>query len=87
MQKLTGINLIYEKDIKGKDAYGRTLGYVYLPSGEFVNELLVQEGYAKVRQYPPNTHYHKKLLAAQQTAKKLKKGLWNKKQTASSRAP
>lgn len=37
----------YTEGSNSTDIYGRTLAYVFLPSGESVNEILLQEGYAK----------------------------------------
>ena len=48
-----------EKDISDKDAYGRLLRYVYanISGAElFVNEQIVQEGYAKVFRYGNDTN-------------------------------
>ena len=65
-----------EKDAEEKDKYGRTLAYVYLEDGTFVNRLLVTEGYARARNYPPDSRYQKTLKEAEEEAKGLKKGLW-----------
>ncbi len=71
-----------QKDAQAKDNYGRTLAYVYLENGEFVNLLLVQKGYAKAKNYPPNNRYRDLLKKAQQEAKQNKRGLWNRAKTA-----
>ena len=42
------------KDVSETDVYGRLLRYVYVGS-TFVNAALVQEGYAEVVSYPPDT--------------------------------
>ncbi len=68
--------VLLEKDASEKDKYGRTLAYVYLEDGTFVNRLLVAEGYARARNYPPDSRYQKTLKAAEKEAKTLKKGLW-----------
>jgi len=68
--------VLLEKDVSEKDKYGRTLAYVYLEDGTFVNRLLVAEGYARARNYPPDSHYQKTLKEAEKAAKGLKKGLW-----------
>ena len=43
-----------DKDLEDKDAYGRSLRYVYA-DGLFVNQKMVQEGYAEVFRYGNNT--------------------------------
>lgn len=62
-----------ESDIQEKDKYNRTLAYVYLENGEFVNKVLVDEGYARAKYYPPNNRYRQILKTAEQTAKKIAK--------------
>ena len=73
---LGGKRVVLERDTEEKDKYGRTLAYVYLESGEFVNLLLVQEGFARARYYAPNGRYRKMLGEAQQKARLSKKGMW-----------
>ena len=65
-----------EYDVDKKDKYDRTLAYVYLENGRFVNEELVSEGYARAKYYKPNGKYYGVFKKAQQEAKSLKKGLW-----------
>ncbi len=65
-------------DVKPADKFGRTLAYVYLENGMFVNLHLVEEGYAQAMRYPPNTRYSKLFQEAQKKAKSQKKGLWKK---------
>lgn len=68
---------IYLKfDIDKFDQYRRTLAYVYLPNGTFVNEKLVKEGYAMVMTVPPNVKYSGKFLMLQQQARNSRRGLW-----------
>lgn len=59
----------------GKDAFLRTLAYVYLPDGRCINEILVEEGYAYAfLKYPtPGLDRLKRLEAK---ARAEKKGLW-----------
>jgi len=68
-----------ELDAEIKDKYGRTLAYVYLPSGEFVNLRLVREGLARVKPYPPNMRYYALLKNAQKKAQSEKRGVWVKR--------
>jgi len=74
---LTGKKVLLEGDVEPKDKYGRTLAYVYLPDGTFVNESIVAQGLAKSRYYKPNGKHREELKAAQKAAKKAKKGIWS----------
>jgi endonuclease YncB( thermonuclease family) len=59
-----------EYDKRKRDKYGRLLCYVYLANGTMVNELLVREGHAVARQYPPNVKHQERLRAAGERAKR-----------------
>ncbi len=60
-----------------KDKYGRLLAYVYLPSGDMLNLVLVEKGFASVfRRY--DFRHKKKFLKAEKKAQKRKSGLWGK---------
>jgi micrococcal nuclease len=52
---ILGERIILEKDISETDAYGRLLRYVYLENGEFVNELIIKNGYGTLLVIPPET--------------------------------
>ena len=74
---LRGKRVLLEEDAVKKDRYGRTLAYVYLNDGAlFVNQNLVEEGYARAKYFPPNGRYYSLLKDAEQRAKKEKKGFW-----------
>jgi micrococcal nuclease len=73
---LTGKKVRLEPDVEPKDKYGRTLAYVYLEDGTFVNELLVREGYARAIYYAPNGRHYTELKAAEKEAKAEHKGVW-----------
>ena len=64
-----------EKDVSEMDKYKRLLRYVYLDD-LFVNEYLVNEGYAKAENYPPDVKYQELFKLAETSAKKAKRGLW-----------
>lgn len=78
-----GKEVLLEKDISETDRYGRLLRYIYLPNPHatdeaiFVNELLIEQGFAQVITYPPDVKYHDLLLQAQQRAQAEGKGLWS----------
>ena len=75
---LMGKKVRLEFDVQRYDRYRRTLAYVYLEDGTFFNALLVKEGFATVATFPPNVKYEALFLKEQQTARKMKKGLWAK---------
>ncbi|OGK34703.1 hypothetical protein A3A93_00285 [Candidatus Roizmanbacteria bacterium RIFCSPLOWO2_01_FULL_38_12] len=73
-----------EKDISDIDRYQRILRYVYLPNPEntgeaiFVNEYLVEQGYAHLLTYPPDVKYNEIFKAAEKIARDENRGLWGK---------
>ncbi|MGZ0086337.1 thermonuclease family protein [Caldibacillus thermoamylovorans] len=74
-KRLTNKTVTLEFDVQIKDRYGRLLAYVWIGK-ELYNETLVKEGYANVMTIQPNVKYQKRFLAAEQAARKAKKGLW-----------
>ena len=75
---ISGKRLKLVFDIGKKDQYGRTLAYVYLPDGTFVNEELVKNGYAVVMTVPPNVLFAERFLALEMEARKNYMGLWRR---------
>lgn len=75
---LTGKAVLLEYDVERRDKYGRTIAYVYLEDGRFVNQDLVESGYAKARTYFPNVRHDAALKAAERKAKAARKGVWSK---------
>ncbi len=65
-----------EYDVTRKDQYGRTLAYVYLQDGTFVNAELVKNGFAMVMTIPPNVKYADLFVKLQQEARDNNRGLW-----------
>lgn len=60
-----------------RDNYNRLLGYIWV-DGVLFNQVLVEQGYARVGYiYPPNVKYLEQLLKAQEKAKEKKKGIWS----------
>ena len=74
---LTGKKVLLESDMEPTDKYGRSLAYVWLENGEFINQTLVEEGYAKAKNYPPNDRYRALLKAAEKKARLLHRGMWS----------
>ena len=72
-----------EKDISDTDRYWRLLRYVYLPtdstpSGIFINDYLVREGFAHVSTFPPDVKYSDHFTNLEYQARVNNLGLWNK---------
>jgi len=72
-----------EKDVSETDRYWRLLRYVFVPSiaslsGEFINEILVREGYAYAATFPPDVTFSEYFINLENLARENKRGLWNK---------
>lgn len=74
---LNGKKVRLEYDITQKDRFGRTLAYVFLEDGTFVNAELIRQGYARVMTIPPNVRYADEFIRLQKKARRQNKGLWN----------
>jgi micrococcal nuclease len=72
----TGKTVYLEKDVSNTDRYGRLLRYVYLQSGEMVNEMLIREGYAYASAYPPDIKYQDTFEKLEIEAREKNTGLW-----------
>jgi micrococcal nuclease len=73
---LTGKRVRLEYDVQRLDRYKRTLAYVYLEDGTFLNAHLVEQGYATVATYPPNVKFASKFQELERKARSRKRGLW-----------
>ena len=71
-----GKTIRLEFDVQQYDKYGRTLAYIYLEDGTFVNAWLVENGYAMVMTVPPNVKHHELFLRLQREAREARRGLW-----------
>ena len=69
------VKLIF--DVQKTDRYGRVLAYVYLENGIFLNQYLVEKGYAVVSTFPPNVKFVEVFTKAEKSARNKKLGLWN----------
>ena len=67
-----------EYDVSRTDRYKRTLAYVYLEDGTFLNAHLVREGYARVLTVPPNVKFAESFVRLEREARQNKKGLWGR---------
>lgn len=63
-------------DTAPRDRFGRLLLYLWTPQGGFVNEALVQEGFARTMTVPPDTSRASVLREAERTAQRTRAGLW-----------
>lgn len=62
-----------------RDAYGRLLAYVRTAEGEMFNETLVREGFAfAYLKFPFDDAWRKKLKDAENSARRMGKGLWKR---------
>jgi micrococcal nuclease len=75
---IAGKRVSLDFDVGKKDQYGRTLAYVYLSDGTFVNEELIKNGYAVVMTVPPNVLFAERFLELEREARIKYKGLWKK---------
>lgn len=65
-----------EYDVDSLDQYGRTLAYVFLSDGTFINAELVKNGFAVVMTIPPNFKYVDEFVSLQREAREASRGLW-----------
>ncbi|MFH1790352.1 MAG: thermonuclease family protein [bacterium] len=72
---VNGAQIRMAKDISNKDKYGRLLRYVYVDN-IFVNQYLVENGFAIAKAYLPDVYYKQEFKSAQEKSKTEKKGLW-----------
>jgi micrococcal nuclease len=72
-----GTEVRLERDIVGRDDYGRLLAYVYLlDDGSLVNETLARQGYARPLTIAPNDALAARFVAATVAAEADRLGLW-----------
>ena len=74
-QLVDGKSIFLIKDASYTDQYDRLLRYV-LFNEEFINLILVKDGYAKARKYPPDTACASLFQQAQHEAQQNHLGLW-----------
>ena len=66
-----------ERDVVGRDDYGRLLAYVYrVEEAAMVNETIAQQGYAQPLTIPPNEAFADRFVAAAIDAEAAGLGLW-----------
>jgi len=72
-----GKRLYLEEAQRKHDRYRRRLGYLFLPDGRMVSEILVSEGLAMVCYYRGSTKYYQRLLRLQREAIKNRRGIFS----------
>jgi len=65
-----------EFDVRRRDKYDRLLAYVYRSDGRMINEEMLRAGYANVYTLPPDVRYVARFRAAEEEARRLRRGLW-----------
>ena len=65
-----------EFDVRKSDRYGRSLAYVYLEDGTFINAKIVEEGYGQVMTIPPDVKFADYFLKLERQARENRRGLW-----------
>jgi micrococcal nuclease len=75
-----GSTVRIERDIVGRDDYGRLLGYVHLPTdhsaGTFINMEIIRMGYATPLTIEPNSTFANDFAEAARDAEAAGLGLW-----------
>ncbi len=70
-----GKQIRLQYDQQRTDKYGRTLAYVHLPNGVFVNEMLIQHGYGRlIKRFP--FRYRDRFRRYEREAQRAGLGLW-----------
>ena len=63
-------------DVEKRDRYHRLLGYVYLPDGRMLNDLVIRNGYASPMTIAPNVRYRGRFSKSFKYAREHRLGLW-----------
>lgn len=71
------VTIYLEKDSRTRDKYGRLLAYVQIPDGRFLNEVLLEEGYAYADSRFRHSFYNK-YKQLESAARGGERGLWLK---------
>ena len=77
-QLIKGKRVRLVSDVNALDRFGRTLSYVYLEDGTFVNAELIKNGYAVLMTIPPNVKFADYFSKLQREARNKGRGLWGK---------
>jgi micrococcal nuclease len=72
------VRIEYDPTQQVRDKYNRILAYVYLDDGTFINQKMVEDGYAFEYTYNVPYMYQKEFKALEYSARSNEAGLWNK---------
>lgn len=73
-----GTEVVVQRDVESRDDYGRLLLYVFrFDDGLFMNASLVENGFARPLDIPPNTTFTREFRRLALLAESEKVGLWN----------
>lgn len=73
----SGTEVRLERDVVGRDDYGRLLAYVYRRADDvLINELVVARGYARPLTIAPNNTHSERFVTAAVAAEAANLGLW-----------
>lgn len=72
-----GVLVRLDYDVDKEDWYGRTLAYVYLCDGTFINAVLIEKGYGRAISYAPNTKHSSYFMDLQRRAMMDGAGMWS----------
>lgn len=64
------------KDVSERGKYGRLVRYIYSMKGDFINEIMVREGYAEAYPYNPDTRLCPQIIEAEKLAREEGLGIW-----------
>jgi micrococcal nuclease len=74
----SGTEVRLERDVVGRDDYGRLLAYLYRRDDDvLINELIVAGGYARPLTIAPNDAHRDRFVAAAHAAEAADIGLWS----------
>ncbi len=80
LKELIGQKEVYlEKDISETDRYDRLLRHIYVDD-TWVNEIMIEEGYAKFITYPPDVRHVQRFKELQSQARANNRGMWQNKE-------
>ena len=72
-----GTTVYLEYDAATEDIYGRTLAYVYLEDGQMLQNILLENGMARIMTIQPNSKYADRFLKEQENARENSMGFWD----------
>ena len=75
--KLKQGDVYLEYDQKKRDKYNRLLAHLFLPSGEHLNKLMLEQGLAVLSIIPPNLRYVDVLIEAEMQAQEEGLAMWS----------